>query len=125
MWKSDEMWRGAGAGVIAATFFASFRWISVALLVVAIAFTVWQRTARFRRLTWLLWAVVLASLFSPVDVAALGPYRHHGVPKAGIRLVPLVGCSPMHTQLIAEYGEYYSGGGGPWPWGARWILTWD
>jgi hypothetical protein len=68
---------------------------------------------------------IIISAISPIDVALFGQPVHCGNSKSGLRLVPLVYGMPMHTRLVAKFGEYYAGGCSMPIWPARWILTWS
>src|SRR5262245_32193924 len=125
MKKLEELCRGGLIGIIFALLLFNFRWITLPLLPIAIA--LWWGSPAGRRLAlgWVAWSFVALSLVSPIDVNPFGTKSHHGELGKGIRLVPLVYGMPMHTRLIAKYGEYYSGGCCVPLFPAEWILTWD
>jgi hypothetical protein len=103
----------------------NFRWIAMPFLAIAIGLSLCLPTGRGQVFAWLAWAVLLVSFFSPVDLDPFHAHMHSGNSGKGVRLVRLVYGMPRDTKLLAEYGEYYSGGCRTPPWPAQWILTWD
>jgi hypothetical protein len=72
------------------------------------------------------WLLFFVTFFLPVDIDIANCHgRRRGVSPGGPHWVRLVKGLPMHSRLIAKYGEYISGGcltSGLEP---RWVLVWN
>lgn len=57
------------------------------------------------------WIAVVISMFAPYDIRIADmSSQYRGAPRQHVRVVPYVAGMPMHTRLMANYGEYYSCG---------------
>jgi hypothetical protein len=117
-----------GVGIVLAVLFLQFRLLSFSLIAVSVALV--ACFARCRSKSFVIPAIVALaiSLFLPFDIA-LGSYHfgtRRGRSPGGPHFAEFVVGLPMHTQLIARYGEYISGGCA-WPalFPPRWVLVWD
>lgn len=100
----------------------SFRFLSLPLLIAGAVLA--QRVGRRNPWVIALRIAFFLSLLSPVDVNVLGSYRGGGVRRSGPRLVRCVVGLPVHTSLIARYGEYCSlGCSGYTANSPRWMLV--
>jgi hypothetical protein len=84
------------------------------------------RPGRWARGYGTVMASILFVLFaSPIDVGVPGAVSIFGNPRVGVRMVHVQRGMPMHTVLVARYGEYVSTGcTGLCPYEPTWYVVW-